>query len=75
MKLNQKLELLLIQGAKQNGLDVDGIMCQIGEYLTQPEYDAIEKFIKWLVANKKTYGWGNIQAVWKEWQTSLKSDK
>jgi hypothetical protein len=68
MKLNQKMQLLLIDGAKTNGLDPNMIMRQIEERLTMNEAVAIDAFLKWLVKNKKTFGHGNIQAVWLEWQ-------
>jgi len=63
------MELLLCSGAKTCGLNPVEILCYIEESVTSDEYEAIQKFLKWLVSNKKTYG-RNIQSVWEEWQQS-----
>jgi hypothetical protein len=68
MKLNQKMEMLLIDGAKTCGLDPEMILCHIEERLTFDEAVAIQGFLTWLVANKKTFGYGNIQLVWAQYQ-------
>ncbi len=66
--LTEKCQTLLIMGAKQSGLDASSILAYVGEQMTLEENRQVEGFIKWLKKNKKTFGYGNIQAVWKEYQ-------
>jgi len=69
-RLSERLIDLLIDGAKTMGLeDAYGY---IEERLYVDEAEAVESFFKWLVANNKTFGHGNIKQIWQEWAASQK---
>jgi hypothetical protein len=76
MELNQRVELLLIEGGKENGLNPDMILRSIEENLTQAEYRDCQAFLSWIVMTKRTYGYGNIQSLWATWaQSQAKAPK
>lgn len=39
------------------------VLCYIGESLTIDESKELEKFLKWLKANKRTFGWNLPEVV------------
>jgi len=68
-RLSERLIDLLIDGVKTMGLNEDAYG-YIEERLYVDEAEAVENFFKWLVANNKTFGHGNIKQIWKEWVAS-----
>jgi len=68
------LEILLLHTAQTAGtLDPDVFLPFIEERLTQPEFDSMHAFLKWLTDNGLHFGHGNIQRRFAEFQHSLSS--
>ena len=69
MKLSRILEHHLLEGVKITGsYDPQDVLSYIQEDLTPTEYDAVEEFLTWVDDRRKTFGHGNIQELWEEWQ-------
>ncbi len=62
MKLSSKLETLLVMGVKTSGsYDPTNALGTVEEHMTPQEIATAAKFLNWIVANKLTFGRGNIR--------------
>lgn len=69
--LKRVLQLLMLDGVKRAGsYEAQDVLLYIGEMLTAGEYQTCENFLNWVVSNGKTFGTGNINQVWNEYQAS-----
>jgi hypothetical protein len=76
MKLTERLVSLMIMAGKTCGMsDPERTISFIEEQLTSPECDAVLGFFKWLVANNRTFGHGNVYQVWDEYLKSTGKKK
>lgn len=70
IELTERLELLILEGAKQCGLRNDDAYFYIEERLYMHEAKDVENFIDWCVKHNKGFGHGNIRQVWNKWRKS-----
>lgn len=71
MKLSRTLSTLLLMGCKQAGsYKPEEALSSVEENMTLAEAEAATDFLKWVVAGNRTFGHGNIGAVWAEWQAA-----
>jgi len=62
MELSSKLETLLVMGVKNAGsYDPMNALGTVEEYMTAQEVATAARFLNWIVANKLTFGRGNIR--------------
>lgn len=67
--MNEKVQALLLQGVRTMGSFNPGLVLPyIEEQLTPTEYDTTHAFLSWVVDNGKTFGHGNLNAVFAEFQ-------
>lgn len=66
-----KIHGLLLNAVKSVGsFEISEVLPYFEEQLTMPEYEACEAFLKWVVANDRTFG-RNLAEVWDEWEKTL----
>ena len=69
--MREMFKHLLLLGVSRSGtFDPDETLYLIEESLTADEYDIAKKFLSWCHKNGKTFGSGNIESVFKEFNTS-----
>ena len=76
MKLTARIKSLMITDASMTGTyDVTkGALSFVMEQLTSTESEALKRFYDWLVKNNKTWGHGNLDAVWKEYTLYMQKE-
>jgi hypothetical protein len=71
VKLSSKLETLLVKGVKTAGsYDPMSALGTIEEEMTLQEAATATKFLNWIVANKLTFGRGNIRERFRQFDTA-----
>ena len=67
-----KLQNFIYMGTKQAGtLDPEDALMFVEESMTVSEYKKAEAFLKWAIANNRTFGY-NLPDVWDEYTASKK---
>jgi len=71
MKLSPKLQTLLLMGVKTAGsYDPTSALGTVEEEMTPQEVATAAKFLNWVVANKLTFGRGNIRERFRQFDTA-----
>ncbi len=72
-ELSRLLSTLLLRGVRQCGsYEPEEVLSYIEESLNNLELMECEAFLTWVSQNKKTFGHGNIEALWAEHQSTLR---
>lgn len=71
MKLSSKLETLLVLGVKGAGsYDPMNALGTVEERMTLREAATATKFLNWIVANRLSFGRGNIRERFQQFETT-----
>ena len=71
MKLSSKFETLLVMGVKTAGsYDPIHALSTVEEQMTPQEVATAAKFLNWIVANKLTFGRGNIRERFQQFEAA-----
>ena len=71
MKLSSKLETLLVMGVKAAGsFEPMSALCTVEERMTLQEVATAAEFLNWIVANKLTFGRGNIRERFQQFEAA-----
>lgn len=69
LQLSERLQSLIHRGVKTFGTyDPEEVIVLFEEELTLDELEAAKGFLGWVHENGKTFGRGNINKVWREYQ-------
>ncbi len=69
--LTDKIRTMMSMGRKATGNKQDALH-YIEEYMTGEEYTTIKAFFDWTDRNDRSFGHGNVDRVWKDWQLTLR---
>lgn len=76
MRLNRTFITLLIQAIKNAGsYHPDECLHFVEESMTLEEVKVAREFLLWVVQNGRTFGHGNIQAVYSDWHRMVENKK
>jgi hypothetical protein len=71
MRLSLKLEALLMMGVKTAGsYDPTNALGTVEEQMTLQEVATAAKFLNWIMANKLTFGRGNIRERFQQFEAA-----
>jgi hypothetical protein len=71
VELSSKLETMLVMGVKTAGLyDPMSALGKVEEEMTTNEAATAARFLNWIVANKLTFGRGNIRERFAQFDTA-----
>lgn len=69
MRLTSKLETLMLMAVKAAGsYDATPALSRVEAHLTPREFATAAEFLNWIVANKLTFGHGNIRDRFQQFQ-------
>jgi hypothetical protein len=69
--MNEKLKTLIMQATKQTGsYEPAKALPYVEEELTPEEYDQAQDFLYFVTQNNLTFGHGNFDLVWDQWQAA-----
>ena len=67
IEMPEPMLTLVMQGTKEAGtLDYVEALSPVYEQMTGVEYEIAKSFLTWVASNDRTFGHGNVNAVWSE---------
>lgn len=69
MVLTEALKTILLMAVKTSGTyEPDTALSFVVEGLTPDQYRDAHAFLSWIQKEGKTFGWGNVNELWLQWQ-------